>query len=240
VIFIDFPNEGDKFDLTKLPPKEQIAAFVLETYQGWSAGMYPDQYIKDLYTFAREIGALVCFDEIQAGFYRMGSLYGYMTYGDFIEPDLISLGKGISSSLPIAAILGKKEIIDVPNGAAIGGTHVRNCLCCAAAKANLEFLTDEGFQNELKSKCKLFENSNKELESLKAVKKVNTKGMVSAIIFDSEEIATDVVRKCIMNGVLPVYTYKNSIKLGPPLTIQEDAIIEALEVIKAAIREVTE
>ena len=102
IVFIDFPYYvDDTFDPRMLPPKEQIAAFFLETYQGWGACMYPPEYMKSLYGFAREIGALVCFDEIQAGFYRMGDLFGFMTYGDFIEPDLMSRGKGIASCLPM-------------------------------------------------------------------------------------------------------------------------------------------
>ena len=65
----------------------------------------------------------MCFDEVQAGFYRMGELFGFMTYGDFIEPDLISLGKGISSSLPMSAVLGRSEIIDIDLSANLSGTH---------------------------------------------------------------------------------------------------------------------
>ena len=118
VVFIDFPTSPDtEFDPSLLPPADQIAAFFLETYQGWAAWMYPPQYIQGLYKFARDNGALVCFDEVQAGFYRMGEMYGYMTYGENIKPDLICLGKGISSSLPMAALLGTADIIDVDLGA---------------------------------------------------------------------------------------------------------------------------
>lgn len=88
-----------------------------------AAWMYPPQYIQALYKFAGDNGALVCFDEVQAGFYRMGEMYGYMTYGDNIKPDLICLGKGISSSLPMAALLGTADIIDVDLGANLSGTH---------------------------------------------------------------------------------------------------------------------
>jgi len=238
VYFIDFPQEGEQFDPSQLPNPKEIAAFFLETYQGWGALMYPDDYIKQLYGFARENGILVCFDEIQAGFYRMGTLYGYMTYGDYIKPDLICLGKGISSSLPMAAILGIQDLIDVHKEATVGGTHSGNALCCAASLANIDFLTDEGFQESLAEKSRLFEELSKSMLEFDSVVKVNTRGMVTGIIFKNTEIATGVVRKCIMKGVLPVCTFKHAIKLGPPLTITAAAIREAMQVIEESIEEV--
>jgi len=241
IIFFKFPYENERFNLDDLPPwidPSEIAAFFLETYQGWGACMYPEHYIKDLYDFARQADALVCFDEIQAGFYRMGELYGYMTYGDYIKPDLICLGKGISSSLPMSALLGTKELIDVDINAKVGGTHSGNALCCAAALANINFLTDDDFQEELKEKVKLFESASKSLLKFKSVTDINCKGMIAGIIFHDEPTATKVVKECVYNGVLPVYTFKNSIKLGPPLTMTKDAIKEALGVISDCIQKV--
>ena len=237
IYFIDFPQEGEQFDPSQLPDPKEIAAFFLETYQGWGALMYPEEYIKQLYDFARENGILVCFDEIQAGFYRMGTLYGYQTYGDYIKPDMICLGKGISSSLPMAAILGSKELIDVDKKATVGGTHSGNALCCAASLANIDFLTDVKFQKSLAKRIQLFEKLSRKMLDFDSVTQVNTKGMVTGLIFKNTEIATEVVRKCIMKGVLPVCTFKHAIKLGPPLTITAAAIKEAMQVIEESIKE---
>tara|TARA_R110002074_G_scaffold380387_2_gene559059 strand:- start:457 stop:1707 length:1251 start_codon:yes stop_codon:yes gene_type:complete len=238
VVFLDFPYEdSDKFDPSLLPPKEEIAAFFLETYQGWGACMYPAEYIKDLYEFAKEVGALVCFDEVQSGFYRMGEIFGYMTYGDFLKPDLVAAGKGISSCLPMAAVLGRADIIDADEDANLSGTHAGNTLCCAASLANLEFLTEKDFQKELKQKVEYFENRAKSLLIHDSVLKVNCKGMVAGIIFDSTELANKVVEYCLLNGVLPVCTFRESIKLGPPLTITIDAIAEVFDVIEQSLGE---
>lgn len=238
VVFLDFPYEdSDKFDPSLLPPKEEIAAFFLETYQGWGACMYPAEYIKDLYEFAKEVGALVCFDEVQSGFYRMGEIFGYMTYGGFLKPDLVAAGKGISSCLPMAAVLGRADIIDADEDANLSGTHAGNTLCCAASLANLEFLTEKDFQKELKQKVEYFENRAKSLLIHDSVLKVNCKGMVAGIIFDSTELANKVVEYCLLNGVLPVCTFRESIKLGPPLTITIDAIAEVFDVIEQSLGE---
>lgn len=238
VVFIKFPYSPHvKFDPSILPPADQIAAFFLETYQGWGACMYPPKYIQALYEFARDNNSLVCFDEVQSGFYRMGELYGYMTYGDNIRPDLICLGKGISSSLPVGAVLGSTELIDIDLGANLSSTHGGNALCCAAALANIEFLTDEKFQTEFQKRCAVFEKRSTELLKYIPVVAVNTKGMVTGIVFDDPtgDIATAVVKDCIVNGVLPVYTSRESIKLGPPLTITTEALNEAFDVIESCL-----
>jgi len=237
VVFIDFPTHPDaQFDPNILPPADQIAAFFLETYQGWAAWMYPPQYIQGLYKFAKDNGALVCFDEVQAGFYRMGEMYGYMTYGDNIKPDLICLGKGISSSLPMAAVVGTEEIIDVDLGANLSGTHAGNALGSAACLANLEVLTDEIFQSKLKEKCKIFEKRSKDLLKYNCVKAINARGMVVGIVFDDTDRTNKIVFDCVERGVLPVCTFRESIKLGPPLSIPLDAINEAFDVIEECIQ----
>jgi len=237
VIFIDFPTSPDaEFDPSLLPPAYQIAAFFLETYQGWAAWMYPPQYIQALYKFARDNGALVCFDEVQAGFYRMGEMYGYMTYGDNIKPDLICLGKGISSSLPMAALLGTADIIDVDLGANLSGTHAGNALGSAACLANLEVLTDEQFQKDLKQRVETFEERSNNLLKYDCVTNVNARGMVVGIVFDTTERTNKIVFDYIENGVLPVCTFRESIKLGPPLTIPVSAINEAFDVLEECIQ----
>ena len=237
VVFIDFPTSPDtEFDPSLLPPADQIAAFFLETYQGWAAWMYPPQYIQGLYKFARDNGALVCFDEVQAGFYRMGEMYGYMTYGDNIKPDLICLGKGISSSLPMAALLGTADIIDVDLGANLSGTHAGNALGSAACLANLEVLTDEQFQKNLKKRSKVFEERSNNLLKYDCVTNVNARGMVVGIVFDTTERTNKIVFDCIESGVLPVCTFRESIKLGPPLTIPVSAINEAFDVLEECIQ----
>ena len=235
--FIDFPPKGSSFDPSILPDPKDIAAFFLETYQGWGALMYPEEYIRDLYSFARENGILVCFDEIQAGFYRMGTLYGYMSYGDYIKPDLVCLAKGLSSSLPMSALLGTKELIDIHKKAVVGGTHAGNALCCAASLANINLLTSQRFQNHLTDKIPLFETLFNDLLKSPLIADINCRGMVSGVLFYDEKTATSVAKRCIQNGILPVYTGRNSIKFGPPLTITKDAIIEAVSVLETCLEQ---
>ena len=233
--FLPFPKGDDELDLNDLPPLDEIAAFFLETYQGWGAWMYPQKYIDKLYQISRDNNILFCFDDVQAGFYRMGELYGYMTYGDY-KPDIITLGKGLTSSLPLAALLSTKEIIDLDSDVNLSGSQAGNAICCAAGLANLEFLTDESFQKDFQKRVELFERMNKDLEVEDGVEIVNVRGMVSAIIVKDGDMGNYVTKRCVNNGVLPVWTKRESVKLGPPLTISESAIIESMSVIRDSIR----
>ncbi len=236
VVFLDFPYSPDaRFDPEKLPPPEQIAGFMLETFQGWGAWFYPKKYLGDLCAFARKAGALVCFDEMQSGFYRLGAIYGYLTYSPSIKPDILCLGKGISSSLPLAAVLTRKVIADVDPKADLHGTQSGNPLCCAASLANLKFLSSPRIQAHLRKVIPVWEKETAALAGLPGVKLVNTRGLIAGIIFEDAKTATAAVKRCIYDGVLPVCTNRNSIKLAPPLCITADAIKEAIEVLRAAI-----
>ena len=86
-------------------------------------------------------------------------------------------------------------------------------------------------------KVEVFERRSKSLISYDKVTKINCRGMVTGIILQDTEVANNVVKQCVMNGVLPVCTFRESIKLGPPLTITVDAIEEAFDVIESALRE---
>jgi len=232
--FLKFPYDPDsKFDPSLLPPADQIAGFILETYQGWSSQFYPQNYFDDLYAFIKRNGCLLCFDEVQAGFYRMGTPYGYMTYGEGVEPDIICLGKSLASPLPMSAVLSTANLID--GAKKMGGTHSGNPLCCAAAIANMDFLNNESFQEELIKKIDAFETRMASLEKHRCVDYVNAKGMVGAILFHEKNIADKAVVGMVHNGVMPVHTWSKSIKIGPPLTITVEAINEVFDTIEEII-----
>tara|TARA_R110002020_G_scaffold116549_1_gene267075 strand:+ start:4229 stop:5479 length:1251 start_codon:yes stop_codon:yes gene_type:complete len=235
IIFLEFPYEEQELNLNDLPPLNEIAAFFLETYQGWGACFYPQRYIDKLYKISKENNILFCFDEVQSGFYRMGTLYGYQTYGNY-EPDLITVGKGLTSSLPLSAVISRKEIIDIDSSANLSSTHAGNTVCCAAGLANLEFLTEESFQSELREKCEYFEAKCNSLLKYDIVTKVNVRGMVAGIILDDVDTTSKIVEKCIMDGILVMSTKRESVKLGPPLTITLDALKEVFEVLETYIR----
>ncbi len=105
-------------------------------------GVLPAAFVKALERFARDHGMLIAFDEMQAGFGRTGQLFGYMHYG--VEPDILCCGKGASSSLPLSIVLGRREIMDLPEIGSMSSTHSANPMVCAAGLANMRYILEEG------------------------------------------------------------------------------------------------
>ena len=214
-------------------------------YIGWGAFFYPVAYIKALDAFAKEHYALVVFDEIQAGFGRTGKLFGYQHYG--VEPDLICLGKAISGSLPLSAVIGRQKIMDLPDVGSMSSTHSANPLCCIAGLANLEAIEAGNLVEESARKGVILHNRLNELKIRYAhrVSNIFGKGLLAGVIFRNPQtddpdsvFPSKVCEKAMQKGLLLVHTGRESVKIGPPLTIADDALIEGLDVLEESIAEV--
>ena len=157
-----FEREMDRFcEKYSLDPAKDISGFIIETFQGWGAFFYPQEYIKALSNYCKKNRIIICFDEMQAGFGRTGKLFGFQHYE--IEPDLVCLGKGASSGFPLSLLLGKKELMDIPDIGSMSSTHSANPLACAVGKANLEALCEEGL---IENASKLGEHFHRRLMEL--------------------------------------------------------------------------
>ena len=224
---------------------DNIAGFIIESYQGWGAIFYPKDYIQALAEFATKYNILITFDEIQGGFGRSGKLFVYQHYE--VEPDLICLGKALSGGLPLSAVVGRREIMDLPEVGSMSSTHSANPLCCAAGLANLEEIESRNLVSESARKGEIL---HKWLDILKKkyperIAYVFGKGLLAGIIFVEPEtgkpdglFASRVCEKAMQKGLLLVHTGRESIKIGPPLTIPDDALKEGLDVLNEAISEV--
>ena len=130
----------ESLDEAGMPP-ERVAAVMTETYQGGNASFAPPDYIQKLRAWCDEHGALLIFDEVQAGFGRTGTYWGFEHYG--VLPDLIVCGKGISSGLPLSAVIGRNEIMDLYPPGSMTSTHTGNPICAVASLANLQVIEEE-------------------------------------------------------------------------------------------------
>ena len=228
-----------------LDPKTDICGFMFETYIGWAAAFIPEDYAQAAADFARDNGILLGFDEVQGGFGRTGKLFTYQHYG--VVPDLVACGKGISSSLPLAAVLGRKHLLDLPDVGSMSSTHSANPLACAAGLANLEEIIGH---NLVAASAKKGEILFKRLHALQArypdhIHHVTGSGLLAALIFrDPKTGAPDsltvgrICERALHKGLLLVHTRRESIKFGPPLTIPPEALEEGLDVIEEAISEI--
>jgi len=241
----DFFQDTTKelFEKNKINPKNDICGIMLETFQGWGAIFYPKEYIHALFDFARENEILVTFDEMQAGFGRTGKLFGYEHYD--VEPDLICCGKGASSGLPLAIVLGSKELMDLPDVGSMSSTHSANPLVCVAGHANLEALFEDKLLENAQNLGHLFHDR---LNDIKCqfpshIKFIFGFGLLAAIVFVDDngnplvELCDSICEKAFQRGLLLVHTGRESIKLAPPLSISEEAMIEGLNVLEMCIRD---
>jgi len=233
---MNFPKTEELFKPVHDP--KYIAGFIIESYQGWSARFYPKKFIQSLVQFATKHCIPVCFDEIQGGFWRTGKMFAYEWY-DVPKPDLLCLGKGISSSVPLSAVVGKPYLMDGPEIGAMSSTHSANPISCAAGLGCIKELK-RLVPEEVKQKGDmLFNDLVKALvfpKQHKHVTEVNGNGLLIGVVTDTDEYATMVVKECFKRGLILIWTHRNSIKLAPPLTISVSALIEGLKVFKQVLR----
>jgi 4-aminobutyrate aminotransferase/(S)-3-amino-2-methylpropionate transaminase len=228
----------------RLDPDQDLCGFMLETFQGWGAVFYPREFVAEVVDFARRHGMLVAFDEMQAGFGRTGKLFGYMHYG--VEPDLLCCGKGASSGLPLAVVLGSREIMDLPEIGSMSSTHSANPLVCAAGLANLEALCEDGLIDNSRILGEIFHTR---LRAIQArfpdhIRYVMGQGLLAALLFSDtagnplSELCSNICQEAMRRGLLVVHTGRESIKLAPPLCINQAALDEGLEVLAESIEQV--
>jgi 4-aminobutyrate aminotransferase/(S)-3-amino-2-methylpropionate transaminase len=224
-----------------LDSTKDLCGFMLETFQGWGAVFYPPEFVQALSEFSKERDILVTFDEMQSGFGRTGELFGYMHYG--VEPDLLCCGKGASSGFPLALVLGSAEVLDLPDIGSMSSTHSANPIVCAAGRANLECLFDDGL---IEASKELGVTFHEELEKIRCrfsehLSWVEGRGLLAALIFkdvNGEPLASlcdAITELCMQSGLLVVHTGRESIKLAPPLSISKEAMLEGLSVLEQSI-----
>lgn len=211
----------------------EVCGLMIESYLGWCAKFHNKQYIQDLVSWARSNDVLVCFDEIQAGFGRTGTMFGYEHY-DIPKPDLICVGKGISCGVPLAGVLGKRELLDIPEPGSMTSSHSANPLACTAGLANIYEIKRILPKVAAKSKI-LFDFLRSERFSKYTI---NGTGMVAAIMTPTVDFASKVCVEAMNRGLLLIKTDRTSIKIMPPLVITEKALLEGLGMLEESIRAV--
>jgi 4-aminobutyrate aminotransferase-like enzyme len=226
-----------------LDADKDLCGFMLETFQGWGAVFYPKAFIQALFEFAKKHNILVAFDEMQAGFGRTGKLFGYEHYE--VEPDILCCGKGASSGLPLAIVLGSKEVMDLPDVGSMSSTHSANPLVCVAGHQNLIAMLEGGLINNSENLGDIFYQRLNEIKDKypNHLKYVFGKGLLAALIFIDKnnnplnDLCDKISEKAFQKGLLVVHTGRESIKLAPPLSITKEAMLEGVEVIEQCIKE---
>ena len=251
-----YKNEDTSFDLFLDTLKSNgvepghIAGVMSETYQGVGPDFMPVEYARKLEAFCREHDIVLIMDEVQAGFGRTGKMFGYEHYG--ITPDLIACGKGISSSLPISAVIGRRDIMGLYAPGSMTSTHSASPLPTVSAIENLKIIVGEGLCEHAAEMGKVLIP---ELERIRVkypdvLGCVRGKGLVAGIQVvkpgtkePNPEVAVAINLACFQKGLLmfaPVGVGGECLKISPPLTISEEALRESIAVFEEAIDDVME
>ncbi len=229
---------------------DQIAGVMTESYQGGGPHFLPGEYAREMESFCRQHDIVLTFDEVQAGFGRTGKMFCYEHYG--VKPDLIACGKGITSSLPLAAVIGRQDIMDLYPPGSMTSTHSASPLAVAAALANLEALRKENLIENARCMGELLISELKRIQR-KYPTRLGTvlgKGLVAGVLAVKDgskepdaETALKINVSCFQKGLLmfaPVGRGGESIKIAPPLCISEDGLRESIGVFEEAVDETLE
>jgi 4-aminobutyrate aminotransferase/diaminobutyrate-pyruvate transaminase/4-aminobutyrate aminotransferase/(S)-3-amino-2-methylpropionate transaminase len=229
---------------------EQVCGVLTETYQGGGSSFGPPEYFQKLRKWCDQHGALMCMDEVQAGFGRTGKFWGFEHYG--ITPDLIACGKGISGALPLSAVIGRKEVLDMFPPGSMTSTHSGNPICAASALASLELIHKEKLvERSAKLGAVLHESCFRMKQRFSdVILASHGKGLVASLhcvkpgtTEPDGTFAWKVVGRAVQTGVMlfaPVGFAGACVKLSPPLMIAEDALREGLAVVESAFEHVLE
>jgi 4-aminobutyrate aminotransferase / (S)-3-amino-2-methylpropionate transaminase / 5-aminovalerate transaminase len=222
---------------------DQIAGFIGEAVPGWTTWPIPQDFAMALRSWATQHDILITFDEVQCGCARTGRFFGFEHTG--VTPDLITLGKGVTSSVPLSAIIGPAWLLDMPAPGEMSSTHGGNPVCAAAAVANLEVIEDEKLVDRAAVTGAAV------LERLRAlqtdwpqhVRSIHGPGLFISIHVQvpgtgepNTELADAIVAEAIRNGVLMFRTGREFVKFVPPLCIEPEAALEAVDVIRQCFK----
>ena len=214
---------------------DTTAAVMLEPVQGEGGVNIPDpDYLQRVRAWCDRQGLLFMLDEIQTGMGRLGSLFGYQEYG--VEPDVMTLAKGLGYGVPIGAFLAKEGCMVLEPGDH-GSTFGGNALTTAAAYAGTKYLIDHDIPAHVKRLAiSLLTHLQTLQEQFACVAAVRGKGLLAAMEFDSD-IAGRVVTHANEAGVLLNVVRPNTVRLMPPLTITVEEVDEAAERLEEALKQ---
>ena len=226
----------------------QVCGVMSESYQGVGPDFMPAEYARSLAAWCSANQVLLVMDEVQSGFCRTGEWFAYQHYG--ITPDLIACGKGISSSLPLSAVIGRPDVMELYPPGSMTSTHSGSPLPVAAAVANILELKKGRYLENARTMDPVLRSGLQALQARhpRQAGCVQSRGLVAGIQVvqpgtrtPDARAALAVNEACFRKGLLmfaPVGVAGECIKIAPPLDISPDALEEGISVLGEAMDEV--
>jgi len=225
---------------------KNVAAVIIEPIQGEGGfNPIPKRYLEGLRAFCDEHAIMLIMDEVQSGFCRTGHWASWQHYG--IQPDISTYAKSMGSGLPIAAVVGKAEIMDAAASGSIGGTYIGSPVCCVAASATIKYMKDINLNqraveigNIISTRLNNLKNDYNGIGDVRGI------GAMIGIEFvkngdptqPNMDVCSQIIKGCEENGliVLSAGTYKNIIRILSPLVITNEQLNKGLSILEIEIK----
>jgi acetylornithine/N-succinyldiaminopimelate aminotransferase len=211
---------------------DRTIGVMLEPIQG-EAGVWPatDQFLRELRTLTGEHGLLLILDEIQTGIGRTGKLFHYEHAG--IEPDIMTLGKGIGGGVPLAALLATESVSCFEHGDQ-GGTFNGNPLMCAAGLAVLQQVSDPDFLKSVVDTGLYLESELRRMSARHGLGEVRGRGLLVALDL-RHPIAASIVAQALEDGVLLNSPQPDALRFMPALNVTKGEIAGMIDCLDAIL-----
>ncbi|WP_297764752.1 aspartate aminotransferase family protein [uncultured Muriicola sp.] len=228
---------------------KSVAAIIVEPIQGEGGfNPIPQKYLEGLRAFCDEHGIMLIMDEVQSGFCRTGYWASWQHYG--VEPDLSTYAKSMGSGLPIAAVVGRAEVMDAAASGSIGGTYIGSPVCCAASLATIKYMKDIDLNQKANEVGSTIMNRLKSLmQECPEIGDVRGIGAMIGIEFvkngdprqPDAETCAKIVKGCSENGliILSAGTHKNIIRILSPLVITHEQLDKGMTIMENEIKKAT-
>jgi 4-aminobutyrate aminotransferase/(S)-3-amino-2-methylpropionate transaminase len=222
-----------------------VAAVIIEPIQGEGGfNPVPQKYFEGLRDFCDEYGIMLIADEVQSGFARTGQWASWQHYN--VQPDISTYAKSMGSGLPIAAVVGKANVMDAAAPGTIGGTYIGSPICCVAASATIQYMKEIKLNER---GTEIGDIIRKRLDDLKKkcpdIGDIRGLGAMIAIEFvkngDSQkpngDLCSQIVSGCMSRGliILSAGTYKNIVRILSPLVITNEQLHQGLDILEQEI-----
>jgi 4-aminobutyrate aminotransferase len=210
-----------------------VAAIVVEPIQG-EGGYFPAPaaFLRGLRELCTEHGILLVADEIQSGIGRTGRWWAIEHAG--VEPDIITIAKGIASGMPIGAFVARDSVWTWPPGAH-GSTFAGNPVCAAAALATLDVVEREGLANAAAAGARLRAGLERVAEAVPAIRDIRGLGLMLGVEFTDHDTAGAVQDAAFERGLLTLECGESSLRFSPPLIVSEADVDAAVEIFGQAL-----
>ena len=235
----DFVPYGDTEPVAQYIKSNDVCAVIVEPKQGENGVIVPGKgYLKDLRAVCNENNVLLILDEIQVGMGRTGTLFAYQH--EEIEPDLITLAKGLGGGVPCGAVLLNEKVAGFITPGSHGTTFGGNPLAVSCAYEVLKTINNNDLLSSVAELGNYFMEKLNQLHSeyKGLIKQVRGKGLIIGVEFNTPEQAKQVIDKTVSEGLLTIHTAGNVMRILPQLNTNKNEIDYALEIINRSLKEV--